>query len=76
MAHDTHAEAHRVQIAAYRAMSPERRGEIAAQLSEDIRQIARQGIRLRHPEYTDAEVARALVGILYGRVLARDPNRP
>ena len=76
LAHDTHAEARLVQLAAYRAMLPERRGEIAAQLSDDIREIARAGIRSRHPEYTDSEVARALVKILYGSLLGRDPNRP
>jgi len=68
---DTSAQAHEVQLAIYRAMSPERRVEIAVEMSEDLRRIARDAIRQRHPEYSDGQVVRALVALLYGRDLSR-----
>ena len=68
---DTHAAAHQLQHALYHQMTPETKGEYAALLSDDIRQIARVGIRLRHPEYTDSEVSRALITLLFGKDVAR-----
>jgi hypothetical protein len=68
---DTHPTAHQLQIAAYRALSPERRAEIAAELTWVARGMAREGIRLRHPSYTEAEVTRALLHLLYGREVDR-----
>jgi hypothetical protein len=47
-------------------MSIERRGEIAAQLSDAIRRVALSGIRERHPEYSAAEAFRALKALLFG----------
>ena len=52
-------------------MTLERKGEIAARLSDDIRAIAREGIRLRHPEYSEAEVSRELIALLFGKDVAR-----
>ena len=37
---------------------------------EDIRRIAADGIRQRHPDYSERDVRRALVAILYGREAA------
>jgi hypothetical protein len=68
---DTSAEAHEVQLGIYRAMSPERRVEIALELSDGIRKVAIDGIRHRHPEYSDGEVRRAVVALIYGDDLAR-----
>jgi hypothetical protein len=69
--HDTSAKAHEVQVAVYRAMWPERRVAIAVELSEAVRKLAIDGIRQRHPEYSEGAVVRALVALLYGRDLAR-----
>jgi hypothetical protein len=68
---DTHAKAHEVQVRAHRALSPSRRVEIAVEMSNAVRRIAREGIRLRHPDYSDEELRRALFGLLYGAALAR-----
>lgn len=68
---DTHAAAHQLQLSLYRGMTPERKGEIAALLSDDVRAVARVGIRLRHPEYSDPEVSRALITLLFGKDIAR-----
>ena len=64
---DTHLTAYQVQVAAYRALSLERRAEIAAELTRVARGMAREGIRLRHPSYTEAEVTHALLHLLYDR---------
>ena len=68
---DTSAEAHEIQLEIYRAMAPERRVEVAFELSDSIRQVAVDGIRQRHPEYSDGEVRRAVVALIYGNDLAR-----
>jgi len=73
---DTDLAAHRVQIAAYRALSPQQRAEIAAELSQVARAMAREGIRLRHPSYTEAEVSQELIHLLYGRELDRLTKKP
>jgi hypothetical protein len=44
---------------------------MAAQLSDDIRQVSLAGIRQRHPEYTDDEVRRALLRLVVGDALTR-----
>jgi hypothetical protein len=72
---DTHPAAYQVQIAAYRALSPEQRAEIAAELTQVARAMAREGIRLRHPSYTEEEVHQALLHLLYGRELDRLTER-
>jgi hypothetical protein len=73
---DTRSAAHQVQIAAYRALSPEQRAEIVAELTRVARVMAREGIRLRHPTYTEEEVNQALLYLLYGKELARLTRRP
>ena len=51
----------------YRAMTPERRAALAADTSVVIRRVAREGIRARHPEYSEAEVSETLMKLLYGK---------
>ena len=52
-------------------MSPARKSELVAELSETVRELAREGIRQRHPEYDATDVDRALVALLYGVDVAR-----
>ena len=75
---DTSSEAHEAQLRAYRRMGSEERVRIGFNMSEDVREIAAQGIRSRHPEYVEADVRRALFRLLYGDELTsavwpRDP---
>ena len=65
-AHDTSREAHEIQMRLYRAMTGAQRSELALRMSDDVRRIAAEGIRMRHPEYSDVDVRRALVALLYG----------
>jgi hypothetical protein len=68
---DTRDDALQVQLGVYRQMSPARRAELALELSEAVRRITREGIRQRHPDYTEDEVHRAFVSLLYGKDIAR-----
>lgn len=69
--HDTSQEAYEFQLRGYRQMSPARKSELVAELSEAVRELSRAGIRQRHPDYDAAEVDRALVALLYGPDVAR-----
>ena len=66
-AFDTSPEAHAHQLRLVRSMSPSQRSELALRMSEDIRRIAAEGIQKRHPEYSEQDVHRALVVLLYGK---------
>jgi len=65
-AHDTSEAAHAHQLQLYRNAGPERRAEIAAELSEAIRELSRAGVRMRNPGFTEAEVTREVLRIFYG----------
>ena len=67
---DTSAEAHEAQLGAYRRMGAEARVRIAFRLSEEVREVGAQGIRARHPEYSEAQVRGALFRLMYGDELA------
>jgi hypothetical protein len=64
---DTTPAAYERQLALYRSMPPEQRSALALTMSDDIRRVAAEGIKRRHPDYSDRDVRRALVALLYGR---------
>ena len=68
---DTSLEAFRTQLEIYRQMSPEARLEQALQWSEQVQELGRIGIRLRHPEYTDREVQLSSIRLRLGNELFR-----
>jgi hypothetical protein len=72
---DTAPEAAARQREAFRAMTPERRVELAVEMSDQIRAIAESGIRARHPELSDREVRDAVADLLLGRELADRARR-
>jgi hypothetical protein len=65
-ARDTTPRAAAIQLQLYRELSPSRRVQIAVELSEAVRATALAGIRRRHPEYSEQEVARSFLHLLYG----------
>lgn len=69
---DTTEEAREVQIGAYRAMTPSQRVEIALQLSDDVRALARAGVRRRHPELDEQGVHHEFLRILCGSELSAE----
>ncbi len=63
---DTSAEAARVQTEIHRRLGGPRRVEIAGQLSETVRELARARIRSKHPEFDEAAIRDRLIWELYG----------
>ena len=61
------------QIARYRQMTGEQRLGIALALHELACDVAREGIRTRHPDADDAEIERQLRSRI---ALARRPPKP
>ncbi|HEX7152870.1 MAG TPA: hypothetical protein VF618_15380 [Thermoanaerobaculia bacterium] len=70
-ARDTSEKAAAIQFALNRAAGPERRVEQVLEMSEFVFQLARAGMKARHPEYDDAQVRRALLEQLYPDILTR-----
>ncbi len=69
---DTSEEAWAVYIQGLRQAGPERRATMAAELTENLRRTTLQGIRVRHPEYTDAQIRQAFLRLLLGERLFRE----
>lgn len=62
------AEAEARQIAIVRAMSPTQRLQRALAMNRWMRELLATGFRCRHPEWTEAQVRRAVADrILYAR---------
>lgn len=68
---DTTDEAARIQAAVRRRMSGSERLELALRMCDEERELMRDGIRARHPDYTETEVEHALRRKLLGDVLFR-----
>ena len=68
---DTHASAAAVQLRLLKAASPARRLAIACSLSSSVIGLARRGLRRRHPELSDDELALLFVETQYGSELAQ-----
>lgn len=64
--HDTSPEAARIQAAVHRRLGAARRFEIACEMSEAVRSIARARIGAKHPVYDEAAVEDELLWELYG----------
>lgn len=69
IARDTDLAAHNVQIQVYRRLGAEARLRRALEMCDDVRLVARSGIRARHPGYSDSELNLALFRLLLGDAL-------
>jgi hypothetical protein len=57
-----------LQVAIYRAMTPQRRLEQALRMNHRMRELMATGFRDRHPGWTEAQVKRAVADrILHAR---------
>jgi hypothetical protein len=63
---DTTLEAHKKQVEILRKLSPERKALIAMELTNNVRQIAVEGIRSRHSEFSEKQVMRELLRMIVG----------
>jgi hypothetical protein len=60
--------AHERQVAIYRAMTPQQRLQQALRMNRTMRELLAAGFRDRHPDWTEAQVKRAVAErILYAR---------
>jgi hypothetical protein len=66
---DTSEEADRIQFDAFRNMSEEQRQQRAAELIRSCRELQEQGVRVRHPDYSDEEVRIAAIRMRLGEEL-------
>lgn len=75
---DTSSDALHAQLAAVMRLSGEERTQVAVEMSEATRELARAGVRMRHPEYNANEVELALFRLLYGNEMFRQtwPDEP
>ncbi len=63
---DTMPEVARVHLEIIRRLSPNRRMELALQLSDVIRGVVADGVRNRHPEYDEEHVRLAVMRLMLG----------
>ena len=63
---DTSAEAAHVQTEIHRALGGPRRLQLACQMSETVRELARARIRSKHPEFDESATRDWLTWELYG----------
>jgi hypothetical protein len=66
---DTSFEATRVHHELWRRCSGERRWKDAFEMNEVLRRVAEDGVRRRHPEYTERQVELAVIRLRYGEEL-------
>jgi hypothetical protein len=62
---DTSPQAFAYHLDRYRELGASGRSRMAAELSDALRQTSLASIRRRHPEYSEAEVARVFVKVVY-----------
>ena len=63
---DTSAEAYRIQLDIFRAMTPEQRLQRGSELSELCRGLLADGVKYRHPAYDEQEIRLAVIRIELG----------
>lgn len=71
VAHDTSRDAQDQQDQVFRAMSAEQRGTMVVEMSESAFEMAEDGIRMRHPDYTDEQVRLTGIRLRLGDELFR-----
>ncbi len=61
---DTTFEAEQVQLEIFRRMGPEKRLQCAIALSQTCRELLKEGVRRRHPEYDERQIALAVARLV------------
>ena len=67
---DTSQAARNAQVEFFRRLTPAERVTLACQMSEEVRELAADGVRHRHPEYSEGEVDLAVRDLLLGEEIA------
>ena len=63
---DTAPDIFLMQAAIYRRLGAQRRLELACQMSETVRDLARARIRAKHPDLDETGIREVLIWELYG----------
>ena len=63
---DTTEKAENIQIEIFRRMGPERRLRAAADLAGTARKLLAEGVRMRHPDYTEEQIKLATIKLTLG----------
>jgi hypothetical protein len=58
---DTTPEAEKIQLDIFRRMGPERRLQAGLDLSRICRELLREGVRRRHPDYDERQTQLAVI---------------
>jgi len=66
---DTTPYADQIQVEVFRRMRPEERLQSALSLAQTSRELLKEGIRRRHPEYGEEQVRLAAIRIMLGEDL-------
>ncbi len=66
---DTSSKARKVQIEILRKMGPEQRLKVSLELTGYLKKLLEEGVKSRHPEYSEQEVKLAVIRILLGNEL-------
>ena len=61
---DTTLEAQQVQLEIFRRMDPEKRLQCAIALSQTCRELLKEGVRRRHPEYDERQISLAVARLM------------
>jgi len=69
---DTSAEAARVQDEIYRNMSMSQRAELTFKLCDNLRNTVKDGIRDRHPDYTEDMVTQAYLNSIMDKDFVKE----
>ena len=72
---DTSREAFAVQLDCLRKMTPQERIRKTCAMSRQVRKMAFEAIRRRHPEFDDREVQLLFIELTYGKPLASEVRR-
>jgi hypothetical protein len=69
---DTTDEALAVHIRGLRRLGIAGRAAMTLELSDNLRQIVRDGVRYRHPDWDETRVSREVFRIVYGEPLCNE----
>jgi len=61
---DTTFEAEQVQLEIFRRMGPEKRLQCVIALSQACRELLKEGVRRRHPEYNERQITLAVARLM------------
>ena len=69
---DTNKDAYLMQIAILREMSPEKRADLAFEMSDNMRENAIEGIKCEHPGYTTEQIRNELLRRVAGEKIYKE----